>query len=458
MARVNGSIAPSNYIPAHLNRRCCDSLKKLVNKIQRVVLAAIRDLFEMIRRGLAWLCCKRRLNPPVLGQGVQVISAVEVPRIIVNPELGNLPPMPIAPPIAQIEEVDLDRLRGAIEWKNEPALARVASLNIEIPEFSNIRDRLVPQHFLTLLDEYPNKKNLIAALAITWGKSRDITIDPQHPYFEIFQEAFKYQNELGGGAEAADHRAYQLLPNNDKYYDNPKFRYTIYSLLGFQELVRPDHRELMRRLDNGRSDHNPAYKYATAVSKILTYPTGQHGRLDIRDKITLGIDGPWKIYQTAKVCGQVFEYFQKGFNGYCFDARISALQEFCEPLITNEDFTLKFNLSSGVDHQVMEHFRVFRNKQLVKYSIEKNINYKDFQYWVLAGALHGGYVADRNGVLFSVRDREEIHRQIIDFYGQLCTADHFANYLQETGQPIQNEGRPIDRAEWEGILDGNFEP
>jgi hypothetical protein len=312
------------------------------------------------------------------------------------------------------DPVDMEALR---------AVLRRAGANDPIP----ISRQMTPQNFSLLVDEFPDEKMRIGAWAKMWAKDRPVKIDRDHRYWEIFQKAFEYKNQIEGGIWASnDYRTYST--KSEDYYGerNPLFTYVIYSLSGFQELDRAENRELMRKLDNGAPvfDANPAYMYARALSKIFVYPTSPEGVqvrevMDIPDKLHMGIGAPWEAYEGARGAGKILDYFKNAFpKRNCFDWRVSEFQEFLFRLNNPNVDDLSVNLvgRNDLEDQVLEHYRVFSNTQIFKMSRQRNLEYAQLK----SDAYRG--VENQNTRVLNAQYR---------------TKDNFALYLQENNQPVR---------------------
>ncbi len=277
------------------------------------------------------------------------------------------------------------------------------------------------RYFLNLIRLSPLGKSHIGPQAIAWAAQRPVRVDPQHRYFEIIQEAFKLRNQIEGGADCSS--SYETYETNDPNYyaGTAKFAYIIYSLCGFQELDRPENRDLCDLLDNQAmwNGMNPAYDYATALSKIYAYPVGGGVPVDIRGKLKHGREVPWLAYQAAKAKNRLVEFFNKGFqNENCFDARVADLQEFMFKIEQGNcaDFYPALVPSDKVETKVTKHYEAFRNQQILKFTNAKNLPYEAFKDQVVRGV-------------------DNVHTR--DFRENYYTRDRFAGYLQENDQPIR---------------------
>ncbi len=409
-------------------RSCCDCIVTLVLRIASTVKEALKSLVRFI------FCIKQKEPDSIYPPGRLARRGRVRPRPIIEPpqrpveaqhDLAMLQlradriameavrrdlavPLPRIMEIEALEDapVDLEALRKALREGREALITK----------------RMTPRDWIALIDEFPREKTRIGEWAARWAEERFIRIDPNHPYFEIFQKAFEYRDQINGGLDSSDN--YQDYSANRTYSGWNLFLYIIHSLMGFQEFSREENRELLRKLDTHQPDfENPAYQYARALSKILTYPTRTDfgTRMDIHDKLQIGIGAPMEAFQAAKADGKILEYFQKAFGfANCFDARISNFQQF-QFSITHphvEDFSPNMTGKDTLDHQLLEHWRVFTNKQIFKMTKEKGLDY--------------------------TRVKEEIdwgknNDNTRLFFGQYNTLDQFAQYLEENGQPIREK-------------------
>jgi len=276
---------------------------------------------------------------------------------------------------------------------------------------------------------FPQERVRIGRWAEDWAANKTLKIDPESPFFEIFQQAIAFKAQISGGpAASADYRTYSCA--REGYLNDSLFNYTMKSLLGFQEMSREPNRVLMRQLDNHRSiyEENPAYKFARRLSKIYVYPTARldavYGPglvpMDVKDKLQIGIGAPMEVFQVAKAHNKVLEYFQEAFNNRnCFDYRITELQQFSfkvtHPHI--EDFIPNLAALNTTKQWFIEYHRVFRNEQIFKMSRERGLDFETLK-----------------------QGRNAAHQTIL--YERYCTKDNFVQYLQENGQPVK-EKQPV---------------
>ncbi len=146
---------------------------------------------------------------------------------------------------------------------------------------------------LQLQIEFPRQRIEIGNLAKRWAEERIVKTDPTSPFYEIIQLAVA-RHERNNRTQAYE------LPKDQYYYNNSsRSLYTIYSLIGFQELFK--HKELFYLLDNCSFsyDANLAYPFATALSRIYTYPKAG-GIKDIRHKLQNGIGAVQEAYGSGE--------------------------------------------------------------------------------------------------------------------------------------------------------------
>jgi hypothetical protein len=269
---------------------------------------------------------------------------------------------------------------------------------------------------------FPPERRRIADWAIIWANQRSPKVDPEHPYFQIVQAAFRDRNNIEGGNDSsADYTTYS--PANQNYDLVPnRFSYLVYSLIGFQELDK--NIALFRKLDNWSlvNNQNPAYDYATAVSKIYTYPKAFGGNEDVRHKLQNGLGAAWAAFEWARDNGQEHSYFTRCFLGaYCFDARVMAFQSFnLENMHPHfEDFNAAVVHGDTVETKVTRYFSAFKHEQIDLYIRERP----------LAGLTYERMKAELNAGV------DAVHIQ--DFYADYCTLDRFRAYLDQNNQPIR---------------------
>lgn len=227
---------------------------------------------------------------------------------------------------------------------------------------------------------FPWERLAIGKWAIEWANSRILTFDPLSRFAPIIREAFRIRESIPGGIESSGD-PYAYHPIDHTYYHERStntFTYLIYTLLGFQELERQETVELFYCLDDLSQslNYNLAYKFATEVSCIYTYPNAG-GRTDIRHKLQLGCGVCWEAWQLARDQGCTHDFLTKGpgilsENGraYCFDARVMNLQDFIDQKsqeLFNLDFAPKCNFGDAVDVKVARHVEAFRNIQIRDY-------------------------------------------------------------------------------------------
>ena len=140
--------------------------------------------------------------------------------------------------------------------------------------------------------DFPKERLIIGQWAVRWAKSKTISVDPTHRFFEIFQELFKRRKEIEGGLDSSmDYRTYHPYSFQEFSSLNP-FTYIVHSLIGFQELDRKEHIILFHDLDNCKTTRleNPAYEFATELSRIFTYPNAVGAWTDVRHKLQKKMD------------------------------------------------------------------------------------------------------------------------------------------------------------------------
>lgn len=280
-------------------------------------------------------------------------------------------------------------------------------------------NHLTPRIFCNLIDEFPSRKQLIGNIACKWAKQRSIQYDPNHPYSAIFRDLFALKNQIDGnrnfGTDLSSLSRY-TPPKNSASFD--QFQQIVDTLIGFQELSRPENLELINKLDDPIFAFNynkPAFRYAEELSKIMTYSLEG----ELLRKIQIGIGAPWETYQIAKENNQLLRFFQVGF-GYdvCFDARVNRLQAFHSTVLDNqaEDFNLKINKNDTLFQKIAECYRAFRNTMIRDYAKQINLTYNNLK----------ALIADQPN-----------HQTTIDFYSRILTRDRFAEYLQQKDYPVR---------------------
>lgn len=388
-------------------RNICELLTRVIEKVITVVSQALNTFISFV------LCIPKKYIPEF--------------------RFRNFIPMPeIAAPTLVDSPVDLEKLRSAIN-------------NSENTDISML---MTPGDFLTLIKEFPHEQQRIGKWAETWAADRTLQVDPSHPYFEIFQEAFRLKNQIDDGYwSSGDYRTYRTRDEN-YYASRQRFGYIIHSLSGFQEFTRPENRELLLLLDDKSETfmNNPAYKFARALSKIYAYPKAGGGDRDVQAKLHTCLDSAWEAYQLAKANGQTLRYFQEAFkdpdfgsNPYCFDARIMALQVFSQSIVAGSTFDLyNVNLkpTDTIDRKIGEYYRVFRNRQIAEICRDRHLDIKN-----MTDSINGG------------TDNVDTQR----FYQNYCTKGRFAAYLVQMGNPIQGDDKkPIAQARWEQLLSDEY--
>lgn len=384
-------------------------LQSCYQRASEAIYRIVNAVKEFFQRLIQTICCRIRRTAP--------------PRFQVPPVFNPIAPQPVG----------IDALRAALRTGR----------------YVHISNELTLDNFIALIDEFPQQQDRIGRWAEEWARNRPIKIDPNHPFFEIFQRAFELKDHIAAGrGRSADYTTYSI--NNENYhgFGMPLFPYIIYSLMGFQEMNRGPAQELMRKLDNHRPTfgENPAYRFARALSKIYAYPTrpdNGENRMDIRDKLQMGIPSPMEAFQVAKAQNKVLEYFQTAFQlRNCFDYRVSEFQQFVfkstHPNV--DDFSPNLVGKDTTDHRILEYYRVFRNEQAFKMAQERALEYEQLKNQINMGA-----------------GNENMQR----FYQQYCTKEHFTTYLQENYQPIRVRsinpvGQPIEiipqQNDWRGDL------
>ncbi len=455
--------------------RCCDRITQI---IRRVVI----PLFESLARFfMSVLCCLRfppRVVPVVGGnlpprleideeEGPGPIPVIpvrigpQVPPVVAEPAPGGqavqaieIPPMPAAPDLPRLPGHDAALGRCQRYLRGEAFIAPgVDSLN-----------QLSARDFIALYNDFPGHRPAIIQWSIDAVQARDIRIDPNHPYFEMFEAFLQNKGNYGGAGESGNYRNYAVAADYSgrggrEYYNGvSRFVYTIYSLIGFQELTREENRVWLRMIDNGGAtfDANPAYRYGRALSKMFTYPTRPDNipwndprpPMDIRDKIHHGINAPWIAYSTARFMREVPQFFQTafgghGYNEHCFDARISAMQRFLERYLAVPDFTPDIGLRHGNDHRTLEHYRVAKNLKIAAFARAQNLDYQEAKHWIGGyGAdgippAHLRFARDLEGRLIDEARRVQINAFLHTFHRDYFQPADFERYLAQAGQPLK---------------------
>lgn len=267
---------------------------------------------------------------------------------------------------------------------------------------------------------FPEERSRIARWASEWASKKIVQADPNHPFYEIVEAAFARKNNLGGRYDSEDISSYQQESNGSRNQFS-RFRYLIYSIIGFQELSK--HEELFHYLDNLSlvNGENPAYTFASEISRIYTYPKALGTSTDIRHKLQNGLGAAQHAWEIAKELNCIDDFFEKCFtNAYCFDARVMKFQEFSmeKEHARFEDFHAKVNHRDTVEVKITRYLEAFRNLQIKKYAEEhpEAGNYQSFKAQVIQG-----------------NENEHINRFETNYY----TRDEFANYLAAENEPVR---------------------
>lgn len=323
------------------------------------------------------------------------------------------------------EPVDMERLKQALRNKGGVDATRISS-------------RMTVRQFIELIDEFPDEKIRVGAWATKWAEKRHPKLDPAHPYYAIAQDAMRFKDQLQGAGHPDDLAAYAV--EQERYEREPRFPLIMKSIIGFQELTRPENEELIRKLDNkiGEFNENPAFKVARALSKLYAYPNEAWKA----EKIWQGAGAIGVAYQLAKTTDKLRQFYDECFvvGDYCFDIRVTNFQEFSRRIVVSPsfaDFNVDLTGDATVARKVGEYYRVFRNTQIQKFVNPGllglgrwGLNYANFKALIDRGA--------------------ENNHNTRAFYANYCTRDNFAAWLQEEGQPIKENGVPIAREVWEG--------
>lgn len=456
-------------------RRCCD---RIVELIRRVAVA----IFQFTARIFIALCC-RRLPPRPLDPGranvpprleideddVQPIPVQIVPiRQPAEPGLAapapeaagaegqgfEIPEMPQAPDLAPFagRGAALDRCRRYL--RGEVFVA---------PQRETL-SQLTARDFIALYNEFPANRPAIIEWSIEAAQARTIRIDPNHPFFEIFRTFLRDRVNYGGAAQSGDYRDYEVgadysgRAGREYYNEVSTFVYTIYSLIGFQELTREENRIWLRMIDNGGAtfEANPAYRYGRALSKMFTYPTRPANvrwddlrpAMDIRDKIHHGMNAPWRAYSAAKFMHELPLFFQQsfgnnGYNEHCFDARINAFQRFMERYLAIPDFTPDIGIRHDNNHRTLEHYRVAKNLQIAAFARARNLGFREAMHWINQYGADGIeparliHARDLENRPIDEAQRVEINALLLAFHRDYFQPADFERYLDRAGQPLK---------------------
>ncbi len=323
-------------------------------------------------------------------------------------------------------------IRVIFRKRNGPVLREVVVQETQMaqPTFEAVKQEVLEREgaaqagLVELSVEFPAERRQIAQWACTWAAARRPKVDPDHPYFPIIQAAFQHRLRIDGGARSsADYRTYS--PPNQNYYDyTDKFTYTVYALIGFQELSRPENIALFNRLDNWSlvNGDNPAYLFASQASRIYTYPKAYGGNVDVRQKLQNGLGAAWAAYESARDRNEMLQFFTDCFtNENCFDARVMKFQERnLQNMHPNfDDFNPAVVHTDIVDTKVTKYFGAFKHEQIAQYVREHpraGLTYEEMKRLV---------------------NRVPNDRHVRVFDAEYCTLARFGAYLAENNQPIR---------------------
>ncbi len=453
--------------------QCCDRLTQIIRHVVIPIFQALARAF------LALFCC---LRPP---RQIAPIGGNNLPPQLEIDDDGNPEPIPVIPIHAQAPPPDAEAAPagGAVQaievppMPPAPDLPRLPGHDAALgrcqrylrgeafiaPGIDSL-SQLSARDFIALYNEFPANQPAIVQWSIDAAQAREIRIDPNHPYFEIFQTFLGDKANYGGAAESGNYRTYAVAAyfsgrDGREYYNTvSKFVYTIYSLIGFQELTREENRIWLRMIDNGGAtfETNPAYKYGRALSKMFTYPTrpanfvwnDPRPPMDIRDKIHHGINAPWIAYSTARFMREVPQFFQnafggQGYNEHCFDARVSSMQRLMERYLAVPDFTPDIGIRHNNDHRTLEHYRVAKNHQIAVFARAENLDYREAKHWIDTYGADGiepaqlPFAQDLEGQPIDEARRIQINALLHSFHRDHFQPADFERYLAQAGQPLK---------------------
>lgn len=456
--------------------QCCDRLTRIIRQVVIPIFQALGRIF------LALICCLRPQRQ-VVPVGGNIPPRLEIDE---EEEPGPIPVVPVrvrqpAPPPAAADQAPAGQPVQAIEippMPPAPDLPRLPGHDAALgrcqrylrgeafvaPGIDSL-SQLSARDFIALYNEFPRNQPAIIQWSIDAAQAREIRIDPNHPYFEIFETLLRNRAAYGGAAESGNYRTYAVAAyysgrDGREYYNAvSRFIYTIYSLTGFQELTREENRIWLRMIDNGAAtfDTNPAYRYGRALSKMFTYPTrpdhfawnDPRPPMDIRDKIHHGINAPWIAYSTAKFMREVPQFFETafgghGYNEHCFDARIGAMQRFLERYLAVPDFTPDIGIRHNNDHRTLEHYRVAKNLIIAAFARAQNLDYQEAKHWINGYGADGinadqlRYARDLDDQPIDEARRVQINAFLRAFHEEHFQAADFEQYLAQAGQPLKH--------------------
>lgn len=442
---------------------CFDVIAEIVKKVVNAVAAFFVAIGEFFTTAFNFIFCIPEENPEELHAQEPIPNQWDHIEVADPPEPVNQPDLPVNleelkavlrnghghPHISrQMTPADFSTLCeeypirvtfrkriGENRWREPiygPNLREVVVQETQMaqPTFEAVKQEVLEREGAAQADlvelsvDFPAERRQIAEWACTWAAARRPKVDPDHPYFPIIQAAFQHRLRIDGGAfSSADYRTYSP-PNQNYYADTNRFTYTVYALIGFQELSRPENIALFNRLDNWSlvNGQNPAYLFASQASRIYTYPKAWGGNVDVRQKLQNGLGAAWAAYESARERNEMLQFFNSCFtNENCFDARVMRFQERnLQNMHPNfDDFNAAVVHTDTVDTKVTRYFGAFKHEQIARYVREHPMARLTYE--------------EMKGLV----NRVPNNRHVRAFEAEYCTVERFRAYLVENNQPIR---------------------
>lgn len=365
------------------------------------IWASVKGFFETLVFCL--FCCfsKRSLAE----------KEVEISKIPEKPSVEEvlLPRFPEVPRTEKFEEA-IQALKTHLEKGEEDYLF-----------LDRWGSHLTPASFTQLIQEEGRPFTLDRLLSLlnkwavsSYGSKKERTLaEADQPYNEIFNDLEIYKNKAGLSEESEE------------------YGYIYTTLVKFQELSRPDFQELFRLLVE-RTSAVKVYKIVRSFNGFPTYGTGDlvvKGEEKL-EKLFHGTKGMWQTYKEAKKAGLVYRFFEQGFlfSNLCWDARVTQLENFRSSLLTcgDSDFSLDPEKKEArFSVKVMDHFRLFRNLQILSFCKKQYPNLNRQQI------LEDPYLVLKTQVA-----RGDTNANLEEFYRDYFNKEAFLDYLEEKQQKI----------------------
>lgn len=341
-----------------------------------------------------------------------------------------LPELPefMLPPHQKIEETadfrPFERFtdpldRAQIIQELEDALKYGRSVSNKTLKELDVRD------FLEVAKKLADKSRL-ADFAIQWAYSIEKKPDPNHPFYEIFEEVFK-NKELTDSNPRLTLETYTRPAGYG--YGSSRLEYILETIVGFQELGRKETFELIAQFPADKG-----YNFADSLAGIVMHKN-ETNDLDVLPKLSHGLGAFWGAYQLAKKKGKLDVFIKhfvspEGHQPTCFEGRTARFCDCTESLLDETiatDFYADIKQHHRTEEKVAKHLEAFRNQLIWRFSKaheNQGLTYKKLKDFVIRGEAPSPF--------------QNLYSTFLKYY----TKNEFFKYLERYDHPIR-ERAPV---------------